>query len=90
LEGIYKPLEIGEWIHQKIKWFPEWTNQISLKPFSLNFIIGPRQVGKTTGIKLLIKHILEKNTDPEKIIYIDIGLISSPERFKKSSPRLRE
>ena len=35
----------------KIKWVPEIINDVSLEPFSLNFIFGPRQVGKTTLIK---------------------------------------
>ena len=55
----------------KIKWIPDWINLISLVPFSLNFIIGPRQVGKTTGIKLLIKKLIEKNINPKALVYID-------------------
>jgi len=55
----------------KIKWIPDWINLISLEPFSLNFIIGPRQVGKTTGIKLLIKKLIEKNINPKALVYID-------------------
>jgi len=51
--------------------FPEWTGRISLEPFSLNFVIGPRQVGKTTGLKIMIRDIIKKGQDPGKIIYID-------------------
>lgn len=50
---------------------PKWINDISLEPFSLNFIIGPRQVGKTTGLKLFIKKLIEKGYDKNKIIYLD-------------------
>ncbi|MCD6478509.1 MAG: ATP-binding protein, partial [Candidatus Diapherotrites archaeon] len=45
----------------KIRWIPDWLKRISLKPFSLNFLVGPRQVGKTTGIKLMIKKLAEKS-----------------------------
>lgn len=32
-------------------------------------IIGPRQVGKTTYLKLCIKELLEKEVDPRRIVY---------------------
>jgi predicted AAA+ superfamily ATPase len=44
-------------------------NKISLKPFSLNFIFDPRQVGKTTLVKLLIKKLLDEGVEKEKIFY---------------------
>jgi predicted AAA+ superfamily ATPase len=62
---------IKEYNSQKIKWIPKWINDISLKPFSLNFVIGPRQVGKTTGIKLLIKKLIDEGTSSEDIVYVD-------------------
>jgi len=58
------------WRCQKYKWRPQWIDDISLEPFSLNFILGPRQVGKTTGIKLLISELL-RELEPEKILYIN-------------------
>ncbi len=74
---------IQEWKLEKIKWIPRWISKISLQPFSLNFVIGPRQVGKTTGLKLLIKNLIEKGTDPSKILYLDVGLISDLTRFRE-------
>ena len=65
-----KDKHIREWKAQEIKWLPEWLKQISLEPFSLNFVIGPRQVGKTTGIKLLIKQLIESGTEAERITYL--------------------
>ncbi len=50
---------------------PEWINKISIEPFSLNFVVGPRQVGKTTGLKLLIRDLAYKGYDPGKIVYLD-------------------
>mgnify|MGYP001626390211 CR=1 FL=1 len=40
-----------------------------MRPFSLNFIVGPRQVGKTTAVALLIKRLLESGVDPRSIFY---------------------
>jgi len=53
------------------RYLPPWIGQVSLEPFSLNFIVGPRQVGKTTGIKLLIKKLLEDGYSAQKIVYLD-------------------
>jgi len=50
----------------------------------LNFILGPRRVGKTIGIKLLIKNLIEsKKEKPENIVYIDCDLIPNLENFQK-------
>lgn len=50
-------------------WIPEALNRVALKPFALNFIFGPRQVGKTTLLKLLIRKLLGNGVDGEKIFY---------------------
>lgn len=52
----------------EVKWVPEMVKRITLKPFSLHFLTGPRQVGKTTAIKILI-HQLIKERDPKSIFY---------------------
>jgi len=75
--------DIKKWKSQRYKWVPGWLGQISLKPFSLNFIIGARQVGKTTGIKLLIKNLIEEGVNSEKIVYVDVDLISSLDMFQR-------
>jgi predicted AAA+ superfamily ATPase len=59
---------IEKWKNATVKWFPEEILNISLKPFSLNFLSGPRQVGKTTAIKLLISKLLERESK-EAIFY---------------------
>ncbi|RLJ01261.1 MAG: ATP-binding protein [Candidatus Aenigmatarchaeota archaeon] len=73
---------IRDWKNQKIKWIPKWIDQIPLEPFSLNFIVGPRQVGKTTGLKLLTKRLIEKNKEPEKIIYFNAEALGNLETFR--------
>ncbi len=57
-----------EWRESKIKWIPESINNITLKPYSLNFLVGPRQVGKTTLLKILIQNQLKKRK-PKEIFY---------------------
>ena len=71
------------WKKMEIRWVPKWINDISLEPFSLNFIIGPRQVGKTTGIKLLIKRLIEKGVEPERITFLSCDPIIDAFHLKK-------
>ncbi|MCD6348180.1 MAG: ATP-binding protein [Candidatus Korarchaeota archaeon] len=59
----------------KYKWRPDWLDSLSLEPFSLNFVLGPRQVGKTTGLKLLIRELIEGGRDPTSLIYVNCDLI---------------
>ncbi|MEM0118014.1 MAG: AAA family ATPase [Conexivisphaerales archaeon] len=57
---------------------------ISLEPYSLNFVYGPRQVGKTTGVKLLIKRLIqEKVFDPLSIFYLDLDAVVSLKVFRR-------
>jgi predicted AAA+ superfamily ATPase len=81
LEGR-KDYHIEKWESMKIRWVPRWINEVSLEPYSLNFIIGPRQTGKTTGIKLLINELLKKNA-PESIFYFDCTLLTTTESLRK-------
>ncbi len=74
--------DLERWEKSKIRWIPKWLKQISLEPFSLNFVLGARRVGKTTGLKLLIRELIERGEKPERIIYVDIDLIPSLEHFQ--------
>ncbi|MEZ0346141.1 MAG: ATP-binding protein, partial [Infirmifilum sp.] len=49
---------VEEWRSRKVRWRPPWIDEISLKPFSLNIVVGPRLVGKTTGLHLLMEEEL--------------------------------
>ncbi|WP_338598907.1 hypothetical protein V6M85_08835 [Sulfolobus tengchongensis] len=31
-----------QWNSQKYKWYPSWLSLISITPYSLNFVYGPR------------------------------------------------
>ncbi len=57
-----------EWKNADINWIPQVVDKLSMRPFSLNFIYGPRQVGKTTALKILIHRLIEKN-DAKSIFY---------------------
>lgn len=57
------------WRESKIKWRPDIIDEIDFKPFSLHFFTGPRQIGKTTALKILINELIKKGTSPKSIFY---------------------
>ena len=77
---------VKRWREQRIRWMPGWIKKLSLEPFSLNFVLGPRQVGKTTGIKLLI-HELLKDENPDSVLYINVEILPD---YRELSNLLRE
>jgi predicted AAA+ superfamily ATPase len=64
-----------EWQRSPVKWVPEEIRYLSLRPFSLNFLSGPRQVGKTTAVKLLVAELL-KTRPAESIFYFSCDELS--------------
>lgn len=59
----------------QLKWVPDVIQKLSLSPFSLNFVLGPRQVGKSTAMILLVKKLLDDNVDPKAIFYFSCDKI---------------
>ncbi|MHA1380258.1 MAG: ATP-binding protein [Candidatus Helarchaeota archaeon] len=60
---------LEEWKKSKVKWEPEIINKINFQPFSLHFLTGPRQVGKTTTLKILINKLIQKGVNSKSIFY---------------------
>lgn len=85
-----KDVDIKKWESRYIRVMPDWLNGISLKPFSLNFILGPRRVGKTTGIKLLIKNLIEKGIEERRIVYVNVDLIPDLKFFQEVLSHISE
>ncbi|ARM75536.1 ATP-binding protein [Acidianus manzaensis] len=53
----------------KVRWIPDIIQKIPLVPFSLNIILGPRQVGKTTALILLVEKLLNTVKNPKSVFY---------------------
>lgn len=56
------------WDRTPIKWKPSILEEIDIEQKGLHFLIGPRQVGKTTSLKLLIREQL-KRRDNRSVFY---------------------
>ncbi len=63
-----KDPHLERWEDSPVKWIPPLLDRIETKGYALHFIIGPRQVGKTTLIKLMVERELKKR-DPHSIFY---------------------
>jgi len=72
---IEKDYDIEKWKEKRYSWVPEIINKIDFKPFALHIILGPRQSGKTTALKLFIKELLKK-IEPRSIFYFDCDEIA--------------
>src|SRR3989338_3656554 len=73
-ERVNEDPKIRDYISAKVKWMPRLKKYISMDKNVVYSIRGPRQVGKTTLIKIIIKELLEKNT-PLNIMYFACDLL---------------
>lgn len=69
--------KIIEFASSKIKFNPSEILNLRLKNGAINILFGPRQTGKSTAIKLLIKKLLEKKEDPENIFYFNCDALEN-------------
>jgi predicted AAA+ superfamily ATPase len=74
---------IRQWEEEKVRWVPRWIWELSLEAPSLNFVYGPRQTGKTTGIKLLIRELL-RSRPPDSVAYLDLDILLSPAEMRRA------
>jgi predicted AAA+ superfamily ATPase len=68
-EYISDDKHIREYEAKKIKWRPRLLEEIKLKPNNIFTLRGPRQVGKTTLVKLLIRALLEQKKKEKSIFF---------------------
>jgi predicted AAA+ superfamily ATPase len=83
VEGAEVPEEdpdVVKWREMPVRSVPAEIEEISLEPFSLNFLYGPRQVGKTTLVKLLVLRLLER-VEPEAVFYFSCDPLSDYEEL---------
>lgn len=62
--------KIRDFNTQKLQWRPSVIDELDLSRFAVYTLRGPRQVGKTTALKLIIQTLLrETKIRPEQVMY---------------------
>lgn len=81
---IAEDLHIKKFESSMIKWKPGIKRYINLNvdDYVLYTVRGPRQVGKTTLIKLIIRDYLESGINPLRICFLTCDLVSSPKALE--------
>ncbi len=69
------------------EYHPPLVDSISLEAGDIHVIRGPRQVGKTTAIKLIVKKLLADGREPASIVYLSCESFKS---FEDLQPVLVE
>lgn len=68
---VYNDKHIVSFEKSKFKYYPEKLfREIDLSNPGIYTLRGPRQIGKTTFLKLLTKKLIENNTNPLNIFYL--------------------
>ena len=68
--------------NSSFKWEPSVLNEMNLHDEGIYTLRGPRQIGKTTILKLLMyKLIKEENLPPQRILYLSLDNVSSKEEL---------
>jgi predicted AAA+ superfamily ATPase len=86
-EYVKEDKHIKEFEEKKFKWNPELLTEIKLTPDNIFILRGPRQVGKTTLLKLFIKDLLGKGIEEKAIFFWNCDELVD---FRELSVVLRE
>lgn len=74
---IHEDTKIKEFELAKAKWKPRIIHSFDLGGSKIYTLRGPRQVGKTTMLKLIVKQLLDGGMRPTDIFYYSCDMISS-------------
>ena len=74
-ERIMEDQKIKKYENAKIKWDPRIKAYFKMNRDVIYTLRGPRQVGKTTLLKILIRELLIGKRKPESILYLTCDMI---------------
>ena len=78
---IHNDLHIRAFENAKIQWEPRIKHFIKFDADRIYTLRGPRQVGKTTLVKNLIRDLLIGGSDPKSIFYYTCDMIANEKDF---------
>jgi len=82
-EAIDRDKLILDWESTHFKWDPRLEKTIQWDADVIYVLRGPRQVGKTTLLKLKIRELLRAGVEPRQIFYWPCDLVEGPEKLAR-------
>lgn len=80
-EAITQDKHLVELEKSSVKWQPRIRYKFSFDKDIVYTLRGPRQVGKTTLLKSMIRDLLDKVSDPRSVFYYTCDLIDNPKEL---------
>jgi len=68
-------MHIRKFEKSRFKYLPSFMNELGSYKNGVYLIKGPRQIGKTTILKLIIRNLIKKNINPSNILYTTLDLV---------------
>ncbi len=82
-KAIDEDERIIEWEASRFKWAPRLGETFDFNLDIVFVLRGPRQVGKTTLLKLKIREQIRAGVEPRHVFYYPCDLVEGPERLVK-------
>jgi len=83
-KAILKDKYIMALIKSKVRWDPRLKYKFDLNIDVVYTLRGPRQVGKTTLLKDIIRHLIKSGIPPRNIFYYTCDLIDNPKALAET------
>jgi predicted AAA+ superfamily ATPase len=80
-EKIESDRSIADYRESRLQWAPKVKTEFKLTQDAVYTLRGPRQVGKTTLIKLIVRELLKDGVPPRAIFYYSCDLLSKAEEL---------
>ena len=82
-DAIHDDFKIKQFNESQVQYFHPLVTQ-NYEPFSLFIIRGPRQVGKSTALKLLIQKLLSNGANPFSVFFFDCEMLFTASEIKET------
>jgi len=80
-DAIDEDQRILEWESSRFKWTPRLGETFQWDLDVVYVLRGPRQVGKTTLMKLKIRELIRSGAEPRQVFYYPCDLVEGPEKL---------
>ena len=84
VDKIDEDSSIMQFNRSSFKFFPAFLDVVDFKQKGIFTLRGPRQVGKTTSLKLMIKQLLDYGNNPSDILYLTLDNINGKEELTET------